>query len=57
MNRQELISKLVTILKEVDGSDIVSGNKYYESVADNIISLCGGYYDYCELLDTKDPTE
>lgn len=51
MNREQLRSKLVTILKQVDGSDISSSNQYYESIADNIISLCGGYYDYCELLE------
>ena len=56
MNREQLIDKLVTILKEIDGSDIVSDNKYYITKAEEIIILCGGYYDYCELLESKSNT-
>lgn len=55
MNKQELISKLVTILKDIDGSDIMSDDKYYITKAEEIIMLCGGYYDYCELLEAEDP--
>lgn len=54
MNREQLISKLVTILKDIDGSDLVSDDKYYITKAEEIIMLCGGYYDYCELMEDND---
>ena len=54
MNREQLLDKLVDILKAVDSSDIMSSDLYYRQEADKIITLCGYYYDHCELLESED---